>query len=186
MKNKSLITALIYWFLILGLVLYLSGCRTKKSTTDFKQTEIENVSIIDNSTVAKKETVQENSQETKTEKVTNKLFFESNTTITAEELTVTDSKGNTMKFKNPKFDNKSSQTSDVSKVEQTDTKTDKTSKSEEDQQSDVTIDADKQIDSEFHSKNNRETKIVWLYLIGGAVLAVCFMFLVNKFLKKSN
>lgn len=186
MKNKSLITALIYWFLMLGLILFISGCRTKKSSIDSNTKELENVSIIDKSKTDKKESVLENSQETKTEKVTDKSFFESNTTITAEELTVTDSKGNTMKFKNPKYDNKSSQTSDVSKVEQTDSKSDKTSKSEEDQQSDVTIDIEKQIDSEFHSKDNRETKIVWLYLIGGAVLAVCFMFLVNKFLKKSN
>lgn len=89
------------------------------------------MSIVDKSKTDKSESVQENSQETKTEKVTNKLFFESNTTITAEELTVTDSKGNTMKFKNPKFDNKSSQTNDISKVEQTDTKTDRSSRTEE-------------------------------------------------------
>ena len=186
MKNKSLITSLIYWFLMLGLVLYLSGCRTKKSSIDSNTKEIERVSVIDKSKTDKSESVQENSLETKTEKVTDKSFFESNTTITAEELIVTDSKGNTMKFKNPKFDNKSSQTSDVSKVEQMNSKINKASKTEENNQSDVTIDADKQIDSEFHSKDNRETKIVWLYWIGGAVLAVCFMFLVNKFFKKSN
>ena len=186
MENKSLIKALIYWFLMLGLVLYLSGCRTKKSSIDSNSKEVENASIIDKSKTDKSESVQENSQETKTEKVTNKLFFESNTTITAEELTVTDSKGNTMKFKNPKFDNKSSQTNDISKVEQTDTKTDRSSRTEENNQFDVKIDMQKQKESEYHSKDDRETKIVWLYWIGGAVLAVCFMFLVNKFFKKSN
>jgi|GEM_PF-2016023 len=186
MKNKSLITALIYWFLMLGLILFISGCRTKKNSIDSNTKEIENVSVIDKSKTDKKESVQENSQETKTELLNEKQFFKSNTTITAEELTVTDSRGNTMKFKNPKFDNKSSQTNDVSKVEQTDTKINKASKSEENEQSDVKVEVEKQIESEFHSKDNRETKIVWLYWIGGAVIVISFMFLMNKFFKKSN
>ncbi len=67
-----------------------------------------------------------------------------------------------------------------------DAKTDKASKSEENQQSDVKIDIEKQIDSEFHSKEIRETKNVWFYCIGGAALAMCFMFLVNKIFKKLN
>ena len=171
---------------MLGLVLYLSGCRTKKSSIDSNTKEIERVSVIDKSKTDKSESVQENSLETKTEKVTDKSFFESNTTITAEELIVTDSKGNTMKFKNPKFDNKSSQTSDVSKVEQTDTKTDRSSKTEENKQFDVKIDAEKQIDSEFHSKDNRETKIVWLYWIGGLVGSCVIGVLTYGVLKKIN
>jgi len=181
MKNKSLITALIYWFLMLGLILFISGCGTKKNSIDSNSKEVENLSVIDKSKTDKKESVQENSQETKTEKVTDKSFFESNTTITAEELTVTDSKGNTMKFKNPKFDNKSSQTNDVSKVEQTDAKTDKASKSEENEQSDVKVEVEKQIESEFHSKNNRETKIVWLWVIGGCVVGVLVYGILKKF-----
>ncbi len=186
MKNKSLITALIYWFLMLGLILFISGCRTKKSSIDSNTKEIENVSIIDKSKTDKKESVQENSQETKTESFNKKQFFESWMSFESDKITITDVHGTKTEITNPRINKKSSQTNDVSKVEQTDTKTYKASKSEENQQSDVNIDVEKQIDSEFHSKDNRETKIVWLYWIGGAVLAICFMFPVNKIFKKSN
>jgi len=54
MKNRN--SDYIVWLLLIaGFVLIgLYGCRTKKSTTDFKETKTENVSVIDNSTIEKK------------------------------------------------------------------------------------------------------------------------------------
>jgi len=65
MKNKTFYTALTYWFLILGLVLFLSGCKIKKFKTDLKLTENENVSIVDNSAVQKNFTTEESEQKQK-------------------------------------------------------------------------------------------------------------------------
>lgn len=42
----------------------------------------------------------------------------------------------------------------------------------------------KQIDSEFHSKDNREKKIVWLYWIGGLVGSCVIGVLMYGVLKK--
>ena len=182
MKNKSLITALIYWFIMLGLVLYLSGCRTKKSSIDSNTKELENVSIIDKSKTDKKESVQETKSENKSESFNEKQFFESWMSFESDKITITDIHGTKTEITNPRINNKSSQTNDVAKTEQTDTKNEKASKNEENKQSDLKTDAQKQNESEFHSKENRETKIVWLWVIGGCVVGV-FVYRVLKKIK---
>ncbi len=170
MKNKSLYTALVYWFSALLLVLFLSGCRTKKSSIDSYTKQTENVSIIDKSKTDKKETVQENIISSTTSNSSDKSFFESWMSFESNKITITDVHGTKTEITNPKINKKQSQKNDISKVEQMNSKINKASKTEENNQSDVNIDAEKQIESEFHSKDNRETKIIWLWIIGGGVI----------------
>lgn len=81
---------------------------------------MEKVSIIDNSTVAKKEKVTENNQETKTETVIDKSFIEAWMQIKSDEATFEDKSGNKWNFKNPQVSQKSTHTNDMSKIEQAD------------------------------------------------------------------
>lgn len=186
MKNKSLKTAIAYWFLALSLVLFLSGCRSKKSTTDFKQTEIEKVSVTDNSTISKKETVTESNQETKNETVIDKSFFEAWMNFESDKITITDNHGNKTEITNPRINKKSSQSNDVEKTEQTDSKTNKVATSEEKKQNDVRVDAENATTTGLKTTDERKTKIVWLYVIIGAVFVICFVYLINRYSKKSN
>jgi len=186
MKNKNLLTAIAYLFLAMALVLFLSGCRTKKSTTDFKETKTENVSVIDNSTVSKKETVQENNQETKTETVIDKSFFEAWMEIKSDEATFEDKAGNKWTFKNPQVNQKSSQTNDIAKTEQTDSESSKVSTNEENQQNDVKTDTSQEIKIDLETIDERKTKIVWFWVILGSVIVICFVYLIKRYSKKSN
>lgn len=171
MKNKNLHTAIAYWFLAMALVLFISGCRTKKSTTDFKQTETENVSIVDNSTVAKKETVQENNQETKTEVVIDKSFFEAWMSFESDIIIITDTAGNKTEITNPRINKKSSQKADVAKTEQTDIKQEKSAVAEENQQNNVAVSNNRQIKTDLQQSNSSKGKEpVWLYVVGAVVV----------------
>jgi len=170
MKNKSLYTTLAYWFLMLGLVLYLSGCRTKKSSIDSNTKEIEKVSIIDKSKNDKKESVQENGQETKTESLNEKQFFESWMSFESDKITITDIHGTKTEIIKPRINNKSSQSNDVSKVEQTDTKTDKASKSEENTQTDIDVLLSKETKTDLQQKQSSKGKEpIWLYIVSTIV-----------------
>ena len=172
MKNKNLHTAIAYWFLILGLVLFLSGCRSKKSTTDFKQTETENVSIIDNSTVAKTETVTENNLETKIETVSDKSFFEAWMSFESDKIIITDAAGNKTEITNPRINKKSSQTNDITKTEQTDSESNKVAANEEKQQNDVKVDTENATTTDLiQSYSSKGKEPVWLYVVG-AVFAL--------------
>lgn len=186
MKNKSLHTAIAYWILAMALVLFISGCRTKKSTTDFKRTETENVSITDDSKIDKKETFQENNQETKTETVTDKSFFEAWLSFESDKITITDTAGNKTEITNPRINKKSSQTNDIAKTEQTDSESNKVAEKEENQQNDVKENATKNVQTDLKTTDERKAKIVWLYWIGGLVFVICFVFLVIRYSKKSN
>lgn len=187
MKNKSLHTAIAYWFLAMALVLFISGCRTKKSTSDLKETKTETVSITDNSTVAKKETVTENNQETKNETVTDKSFFEAWMSFESDKITVTDTAGNKTEITNPRINKKSSQTNDISKTEQTDGKTNKFAGKEENQQNDIKTDTSNESKTDLQQKDSSKGKEpFWLYVIIGAVIVICFVYLINRYSKKSN
>ena len=171
MKNKSLYTALVYWFSALLLVLFLSGCRTKKSSIDFNTKEVENVSIIDKSKIDKKETVQENSQEKKTETVTDKSFFEAWLSFESDKITITDINGTKTEITNPKINKKDTKTNDVSKVEQTDTKIDKASKNEENKQNNINSKSEQETKSDTTEKHfSKGKEPVWLWIVGGLVV----------------
>lgn len=166
MKNKNLHTAIAYWFLAMALVLFISGCRTKKSITDFKQTETENVSFTDNSKIDKKEMVQENNQETKTEVVTDKSFFEAWMSFESDKIVITDTAGNKTEITNPRINKKSSQKADITKTEQTDTESSKVAEKEENKQNDVKADSSKEIKTDLEQTNSSKGKEpVWLYIV---------------------
>lgn len=187
MKNKILHIAIAYWFLVMALVLFISGCRTKKSTTDFKETKIENVSITDNSTISKMEMVQENNHEKKNETVTDKSFFEAWMEIKSDEAAFEDKSGNKWTFKNPQMNKKSSQSNNMLKTEQTDSNSNKIVENEENQQNDVKTDTSKETKIDLKQKDSSKGKEpFWMYVIIGAVIVICFVVLLNKYSKKSN
>lgn len=182
MKNKSLHSAIAYWFLAMALVLFISGCRTKKSTTDLKQTAIENVSVTDNSKINKKETVQENSQETKTEVVTDKSFFEAWMSFESDKITITDKDGKVTEITNPRINKKSSQTNDIIKTEQTDSEINKVAAKEENQQNDVKTDSSKETKTDLQKKDSSKGKEpVWLYVVGAIIVGGLAYVILKKF-----
>src|SRR5690606_5898274 len=146
-------------------------CRTKKSTTDFKQTEIENVSIADNSTIAKKETVTENNQEIKTEVVTDKSLFEAWMSFESDKITITDTAGNKTEITNPRINKKQSRSNDVSKYNQIAIKKENVATSEENKQNDIAISNNRQIKSDVSEKHTSKGKEpIWLWIVGGCVV----------------
>ena len=180
MKNKSLHTAIAYWFLAMALVLFISGCRSKKSTTDFKQTETENVSVTDNSTIRKNRTVEEKTDISKTETTADKSFFEAWMSFESDKITITDTAGNKTEITNPRINKKSSQKADVSKFDQTDSKTNKVAVSEEIQQSNINATLSKETETGLQQKESSKGKEpVWLYVIG-AVFVGGFGYLILK------
>lgn len=181
MKNAKLNLENIVWILLLAgfTLIGLYGCRSKKTTTDFKQTEIENVSITDNSVVKKKLTTEENNQETKTETVTDKSFFEAWMSFESDKITITDKAGNKTEITNPRITNKSSQTKDIAKNDVVVAKNQITTTSEENQQNDVAVSNDRQIKTDLKTTEQRKTIIVWVYWIGGLLIAG-FVYLILK------
>lgn len=171
MKNKNLLTAIAYCFLILGLVLFLSGCRTKKSTSDFKQTQTENVSVIDNSTIRKNRTVEENKQETKTESVADKSFFEAWMSFESDKITITDKNGTVTEISKPKINKKSSQSNDIDKSDVVVAKNETTTKNEENQQSNINATLSKETEADLQQKTSSKGKEpVWLYFVGAVLV----------------
>lgn len=86
MKNKSLYTALIYWFLMLGLVLYLSGCRTKKVIQDTHEEKTKEI--------IKKSEKETKEEDKKTEEKGLKFTEEKATEKADRKTETTDDKGN--------------------------------------------------------------------------------------------
>lgn len=180
MKNKSLHTAIAYWFLAMALVLFISGCRSKKSTTDFKQTETEKIGISDNSTIRKNRTVEQKTDSSKTETTADKSFFEAWMSFESDKITITDTAGNKTEITNPRINKKSSQKADVSKFDQTDSKTNKVAVSEEIQQSNINATLSKETETGLQQKESSKGKEpVWLYVIG-AVFVGGFGYLILK------
>lgn len=180
MKNKNLLISIAYCFLAIALVLFLSGCRTKKSTTDFKQTETENVSVIDNSTISKTETVEEKTDISKTETTADKSFFEAWMSFESDKITITDNQGNKTEITNPRINKKSSQTNDITKSDVVVAKNEITTTNEENQQNDVKTDTSKETKTDLQQKTSSKGKEpLWLYVVG-AVLVGGFGYLILK------
>ena len=182
MKNKNLHTAVVYWFLAMALILFISGCRSKKSTTDFKQTEIENVSVTDNSTVAKKETVKENTNLSESAKWSDKSFFESWMSFESDKITITDKEGNKTEITNPRVNKKSSQTNDIAKSDVVVAKNEITTTNEEIQKNDVVLESTNESKIDIQQKNSSKGKEpVWLYLSIGFVILIFGYLILKRF-----
>src|SRR5690606_37044116 len=137
MKNKTFYTAIAYWCLALALVLLVSGCKTKKSTTDLKVSETENVSIVDNSETKKKEVEKENTISLSSTEWSDKSFFEAWMSFESDKITITDNQGNKTEITNPRINKKSSKSNDVSKTDATVSQKERTTTSEENTQNDI-------------------------------------------------
>lgn len=171
MKNKSLHTAIAYWFLAMALVLFLSGCRTKKSTTDLKETKNEKVSVTDNSTAEKKETVKEVNQENKSETFADKSFFEAWMSFESDKITITDKNGTVTEISKPKINKKSSQANDIDKSDVVVAKNEITTTNEEKQQSNINANLSKETEADLQQKTSSKGKEpVWLYVVGAVVV----------------
>src|SRR5690554_3728425 len=107
MKNKTFYIAVAYWILALGLVLLISGCRTKKTVIALKQTETEQTETLVTEIKEQNSLITEKEEKRETKSETDKSLFETDITIIADELTITDKRGNAYVFTNPKIDNKS-------------------------------------------------------------------------------
>lgn len=162
---------LILLFITILLISTTWSCRTKKSTTDFKQIETENVSITDNSKIDKKENVHENTNLSESAKWSDKSFFEAWMQIKSDEATFEDKAGDKWTFKNPQINQKASHKADITKTEQTASESNKVAVSEENQQNDVKVDVEKETTTELKTTDERKTKIVWFYWIGGLIIA---------------
>lgn len=182
MKNKSLHTAIAYWFLAMALVLFISGCRTKKSTTDFKQTETENISVTDNSVVKKTLTAEEKTDISKTETTADKSFFEAWMSFESDKITITDTAGNKTEITNPRINKKSLQTNDIAKTEQTDSESNKVATSEENQQKDVVVKSTNESKIDIQQKNSSKGKEpIWLYAVGAVLVGGFGYFILKRF-----
>ncbi|WCM42416.1 hypothetical protein MG290_01735 [Flavobacterium sp. CBA20B-1] len=172
----------IHLLITILLIIATWSCKTKKSTTDFKETQTENVSVIDNSTVAKKETVEENQVISKTETTADKSFFEAWMQIKSDEATFEDKNGNKWTFKNPQVSQKSSQTNDIAKTEQTDNKSNKVAATEENTQTERKENAQTETKTDLQQKqSSKGREPFWLWIVGGCVIGGLGYFVLKRF-----
>lgn len=161
------------FYIIITILLSLTiwSCKTKKSTTDFKQTEVENVSVVDNSTVRKNQTVEEKTDISKTETTADKSFFEAWMSFESDKITITDNQGNKTEITNPRINKKSSQSKDVNQSNQIAIKKENVATSEENKQNDIAISNNRQIKTDLQQSNSSKGKEpIWLWIVGGCVV----------------
>lgn len=164
------------------LSLTICSCKTKKSTTDFKQTEVENVSVVDNSVVKKTLTTEETNHETKTEMVTDKSFIEAWLSFESDKITITDKSGTVTEITNPRFNKKQSRSNDVSKHNQIAIKKENVATSEENKQNDIAISNNRQIKSDVSEKHTSKGKEpIWLWIVGGCVVGGLLYLILKRF-----
>lgn len=168
----------IYILLTMLLTLAIWSCRTKKSTTDLKQTETENVSVVDNSTVRKNQTVEEKTDISKTETTADKSFFEAWMSFESDKITITDTAGNKTEITNPRINKKSSQTNDVNQSDQIAVKKEKATEINENQQNNVAVSNSRQIKTDLQQKDSSKGKEpFWLYVVGAVVGGLLYLIL---------
>lgn len=170
MKNRKIYTGIAYCLLLFAVVLMVAGCRTKKITLQHKQSEKENVSLINKSQEQKTEKVQESAASSFLESTNEKQLIVEWMSIKSDEATFEDRAGNKWTFKNPVMDKKSSQNTEATKEKQSVADSSKVSETEQKKQSDVKADVDKESTSKLKTTEKRETKVAWWYLIVGLVL----------------
>src|SRR5690554_4669691 len=147
-----------YIILTILLSLVIWSCKTKKSTTDFKQTEVENVSVVDNSVVKKNLTTDENIQEIKTETTADKSFIDAWLSFESDKITITDKSGTVTEITNPRINKKQSRSNDVSKHNQIAIKKENVATSEENKQNDIAISNNRQKKSDVSEKHTIKGK----------------------------
>ena len=170
----------IYILLTILLTLATWSCRSKKSTTDLKQTETENISVTDNSTVRKNQTAEEKTDISKTETTADKSFFEAWMSFESDKITITDKNGTVTEITKPRINKKSSQTNDVNQSNQIAVKKEKATEINENQQNNVAVSNNRQIKTDLQkSSSSKGKEPIWLYVVG-AVLVGGFGYLILK------
>lgn len=172
----------IYILLTILLTLATWSCRSKKSTTDFKETKTENVSVADNSVVKKKLTTDEKTGISKTETTADKSFFEAWMSFESDKITITDNAGNKTEITNPRINKKSSQKAEVLKTVQSDSESNKVDTKEENQQSNINATLSKETKTDLQQSNSSKGKEpVWLYVIGAVLVGGFGYFILKRF-----
>lgn len=186
MKNRKIYAGIAYFLLLFAVVLMAAGCRTKKSTLQHNSSEKENVSVIDKSQEQKTEKVQEVAASASHETFNEKAFSEMWMSFESDKITVTAPDGTKTEITNPRYNKSASHNTETTKDKQSVAGSSKVSEIEQKKQFDVKADVDKEATSEIKTSDERKTKIVWLYIVIGVVVAICFMFLVNRIVKKKS
>lgn len=183
MKNKNLFDTIVWIVLLLFFVLIgIAGCKTKKSTTDLKVEEKENVSVLVTENKAQKTLITENKQKQESKSETDKSFIEAWMEIKSDEATFEDKAGNKWTFKNPQVNQKSSQTNDISKTGQTDNNSNKVATIEENQQSNINATLSKQTKTDLQQSNSSKGKEpIWLWIVGGCVVGGVLYLVLKRF-----
>ena len=182
MKDKNNDFDYIVWVLLIAgfVLLGLYGCRTKKSTLHHKQSEKENVSVVDKSQEQKTEKVQEAAASSSRESVNEKAFSEMWMSFEGDKITVTAPDGTKTEITNPRYNKSATKNTETAKDKQSVADSSKVSETEQKKQSDVKVDVDKESTSEIKKSDERKTKVVWWYFVIGVVVVLCFMFLVKN------
>jgi len=182
MKNKTFYTTIAYCLLALGLILLISGCKTKKTVIDLKQTETEQTETLITENKEQNTLITEREEKRETKSETEKSLFETDITIIADELTITDKRGNAYVFTNPKIDNKSKRSNNVTKSEQSITEAEKTTETEENTHTDYEEFTNKEKQSDLLEKHSSKGKEpFWLYVSVGSILLVFGYLILKRF-----
>ncbi len=172
----------IYILLTIFLVLGIWSCKTKKSTTDFKQTEITTVSTLISENKEQKSLITENEQKQETKSEIDKSFFEACMSFESDKITITDSQGNKTEIINPRVNKKSSKSNDKIKTEQTDRESNKVATNEENQQNDVKADSSKETKTDLQeTSKSKGREPVWLWIVGGCTVGGLGYFVLKRF-----
>lgn len=170
--------------ILLTMLLMLAtwSCRTKKSTTDFKQSETEKIGISDYSVVKKNLTTEEKTDISKTETTADKSFFEAWMSFESDKITITDKNGTVTEITKPKINKKSLQTNDVKQSDQIAVKKEKATKINENQQNNVALSNNRQIKTDVQQKQSSKGKEpFWLWIVGGCVVGGVGYFVLKRF-----
>lgn len=171
------------FYIIITILLSLTiwSCKTKQSVTETKEetkTETE-VLITENSNQTSLVTEKEEKRETKQE--VDKSFLEAWLQIKSDVAVLEDTHGNKWTFTSPELMQKQTQSNDITKNEQTDTRSDKVTEIEENQQRNTDVRMSKETNTDVSEKHTSKGKEpVWLWIVGGCVVGGLGYFVLKR------
>ena len=181
MKNRKIYTSLAYCLLLFAVVLMAAGCRSKKSTLQHNSSEKENISVVEKSQEQTTEKVQETTASSSREVFNEKEFSEMWMSFESDKITVTTPDGTKTEITNPRYNKSAAQNTEKANDKKSVSDNKKVSETEQKRHTDLKTDVDKESTSEIKTSDERKTKIVWWYWIGGLVLAGLGFGVLKKF-----
>lgn len=172
----------IYIILTIFLVLGIWSCKTKKSTTDFKQTEITTVSTLISENKEQKSLITENEQKQETKFIIDKSLLEAWMSFESDKITITDKEGTVTEITNPRYNKKQSQSNNISKTEQSTEESNKVATNEENQQIDIDVRLSKETKTDLKEVNKvKGREPIWLWIVGGCVFGGLAYLVLKRF-----